>query len=1147
MNRTHIIAIIIEKFKLFSFLVFILCLSNISTAQTKQLKFTKIEGSNGVTLGKINAITEDQNGFMWFTDQTNGALIRYDGNHMTQYRHDPKDPNSLGGDYPECLFADPSGNIWIGAGGLNRLDPVSGTFTHYRHDPNNPKSLSSHAIWAIHMDHLGYLWVGTAKGLDRLDLKTGKFDHFSHDPNNPKSLSHNLVRAIYEDLEGTLWIGTGVTWDPQDPEGGLNKFDRSKGTFTRYLHDPTDANSLVSNKVRAIFEDSKGNFWVGTDKDGLHTLDRKTGKFTRYPYDPKHPEKLSRPPTDAAFFLDHITFILEDAEEKLWIGTLMNGINRYDPVSQKITHFGNDEDKSGAFLDNTTWWAHASSDGLVWLSTQDDHLYKIDLHNIHIPHFKEDGLPRAFLEEAPFFMWMGTNTGLVRKNLKNGTSQRFVHEPLNENSINHNFITKLFKDKEGVLWVGTPEGLNRYDAKTGNFTRYQPDPNDATSLGDVVVVSDIIEDRDLNLWVGTAEDGLNLLDRDTGKFTHYRPDDEDPSSIGGDDVSVVLEGEKNELWIGLRGKGISKMDRKSGKFKQYLPGIGTNDLYKDKAGIIWAGTRKGLYRYHKTLDDFYPLSKDSTGIDINSFVMSIIADNEDNLWISSLSGIYKLNNSRDILVHFGKESGVIPVDKDRLVYATGYKASDDKLFFCDTKGYYAFYPAEFNIPLDESPLYFTSFWLNNRFLVPDKKGPLKEALNDTKEILLDHDQNEFAFTFTSIDYRTSGDKIIYYQLENYDTDWRKVRVEEKVNYFKVPPGNYNFRLKALNGRNGVWSEKSIALIVTPPWWTTWWAYGLYFMLFAVAVYAMDRYKRKRILEKAREATKEKELVQAKEIKKAYAELKATQSQLIHSEKMASLGELTAGIAHEIQNPLNFVNNFSEVNREMIEELKEEKAKNKKVRDEKLEEELLTDIDQNLEKISHHGKRADAIVKGMLQHSRSSSGVKEPTDINALADEYLRLAYHGLRAKDKSFNATMKTDFDKSIGTINIIPQDIGRVILNLITNAFYACTERSRSAVNEHKKIDQNDYEPTVIVTTKKEGDKALISVKDNGNGIPKKVLDKIFQPFFTTKPAGQGTGLGLSMSYDIVTKGHGGSLEVKSEEQKGSEFIIILPMKNTS
>ncbi|OSZ73889.1 two-component sensor histidine kinase [Chitinophagaceae bacterium IBVUCB2] len=259
-------------------------------------------------------------------------------------------------------------------------------------------------------------------------------------------------------------------------------------------------------------------------------------------------------------------------------------------------------------------------------------------------------------------------------------------------------------------------------------------------------------------------------------------------------------------------------------------------------------------------------------------------------------------------------------------------------------------------------------------------------------------------------------------------------------------------------------------------------------------------------------------------------LKSTQSQLIQSEKMASLGELTAGIAHEIQNPLNFVNNFSEVNKELVDELQQE-LKAGKI-DEAIE--ISNDIKVNEEKINHHGKRADAIVKGMLQHSSNGSGKKEPTNINALADEYLSLAYHGLRAKDKSFNATMKTDFDESIGNVNTVPQDIGRVILNLITNAFYV--------VDEKKKDRAENYEPTVSVSTKKYNGIVEIKISDNGNGIPQKILDKIFQPFFTTKPTGQGTGLGLSLSYDIV-KAHGGELKVETKEREGATFVIQLPV----
>ena len=293
----------------------------------------------------------------------------------------------------------------------------------------------------------------------------------------------------------------------------------------------------------------------------------------------------------------------------------------------------------------------------------------------------------------------------------------------------------------------------------------------------------------------------------------------------------------------------------------------------------------------------------------------------------------------------------------------------------------------------------------------------------------------------------------------------------------------------------------------------------------------------------------------KQLEKTLSDLKSAQSQLVQSEKMASLGELTAGIAHEIQNPLNFVNNFSEVSKELLVEMQEE-LKQGNLED---VQEIMADIIQNLEKINHHGQRADGIVKGMLQHSRINSGQKEEITVNGFVDEYLRLAYHGLRAKDKSFNAGVETNFDPKAGKILAVPQDLGRVVLNLVTNAFYACTERSRNVVNEKKTRlqaqakfiqvkDDNSYEPTVWVSTsyslsseEKGRGEVIISVRDNGTGIPEEIKDKIFQPFFTTKPTGQGTGLGLSLSYDII-KSHGGELNVESEEGVGATFKIILP-----
>jgi signal transduction histidine kinase len=328
-------------------------------------------------------------------------------------------------------------------------------------------------------------------------------------------------------------------------------------------------------------------------------------------------------------------------------------------------------------------------------------------------------------------------------------------------------------------------------------------------------------------------------------------------------------------------------------------------------------------------------------------------------------------------------------------------------------------------------------------------------------------------------------------------------------------------------------EKSIYIVISPPWWETWWFRILSAIALIAVIYAIIKERsRKLVAEKLQ--LEQKVVERTAQLEKSLVELKSAQAQLIQSEKMASLGELTAGIAHEIQNPLNFVNNFSDLSKELLVEMKEEMdignaAEAKAIAD---------DLVQNLDKILHHGKRADAIVKGMLQNSRTAVDQKEETDINALCDEYLRLAYHGYRAKDNVFHVKLETDFDPGVGKVSVIPQDIGRVLLNLYNNAFYAVAEKAGSAMP--------DYIPTVTVRTNKQikGGKGIveIAVGDNGVGIPDRIREKIFQPFFTTKPTGQGTGLGLSLSYDIV-KAHGGTLHVDTMEGEGSTFIINLPI----
>ena len=1098
-------------------------------AQTQEVDIIPIPGASGLTLGKINDIVQDKYGFMWFLDQTNQYVVRYDGSTMKRYTYDesnPDSPYSLGGFSLECLYADENGIIWIGGGGrIDRLDPLTDTFVHYRHDPKDSQSLTDGFISTLLMDRLGNLWVGTSGGLDRLDQETGKFVHFKHDPKDNSSLSNNNVRSLYEDREGTLWVGTGFEFGNNE-RGGLNKLDRASGTFTRYLHDANNPRSLNSNKVRSIYEDSKDNLWIGT-RGGLHRLDRESGEFERMAENPGTLEK--------SILRGMVTSITEDKENRLWIGTLQGKIGNYDLDTKSVVDCNI----------TSIWKIVASKDGHIWVSTERDfRLYKFDPYHTKIESSEEE--LHALFQESPTVLWKGSINGLVRVDLQSGKETKFTSDANNEHSLSDNRVTAITKDHQGSIWVGTGHGLNRYNAENNTFRRYF-DKNKTQEEGWRSGISYIYEDSQKNLWVCTNY-GLGKYNREEDQFSWItaernpflmKSDISDALSISSNQVMVVQEDANKVLWIGTLKGGINRFDSTTNKFKHYLPGIGAWQLVIDKEGVIWAGTWTGLYFYNPAMDRFERHA-------IEEGISSIIEDDSGNLWITAARGLYKVYPDREQYVLFGPKNGVAAQE----AMGPSFKGLDGEITFTRREGgYYKLDPEKLYVRKDTAKLYFTKFWVGNEHLTSFTKGPLSGPPLLAKTLELKHDQNIFSISFTKVDFRADIDEKIFYFLENYDQEWRAASPQEKISYSMVPPGEYTFRIKSPTKGNGIWVEKEIPITILPPWYKSWWAFGFYGLIFVGSLVGADRFQRKRIIDKERALAKEKELAQAKEIKKAYGDLevahtnlKATQSQLIQSEKMASLGELTAGIAHEIQNPLNFVNNFSEVSNELIDEMNEELQKGD------LEEAkaIAGDIKQNLEKINHHGKRADDIVKGMLQHSRSSSGVKEPTDINALADEYLRLAYHGLRARDKSFNAKFETAFEKGIDKVNVIPQDIGRVILNLITNAFYAVNEKSTS-INLSKeasaKLEASEakYEPKVTVSTRKESGKVIVSVQDNGNGIPDSVKKKIFQPFFTTKPTGQGTGLGLSMSYDIVTKGHGGTLEVNSVEGKGSEFIVTL------
>ena len=399
-----------------------------------------------------------------------------------------------------------------------------------------------------------------------------------------------------------------------------------------------------------------------------------------------------------------------------------------------------------------------------------------------------------------------------------------------------------------------------------------------------------------------------------------------------------------------------------------------------------------------------------------------------------------------------------------------------------------------------------------------------------EDLVLPFSKNDIDFEFVGVE--TSRPSLVKYQykLENFDDHWSPVSTNSFANYGNLSEGDYLFKVKARNP-DGVWSEPiTYPIEVLPPWYRSWTAYVIYVLLFLIMLYFVDKYQRNRLLLKERQKAINRELVHAHEIEKAYSELQSTQVQLIYAEKMASLGEITAGVAHELRNPLNFVTNFSDVSIELMDEAEVE-LKMGHIAE---ADNLMLEIQKNLEMISRHGRRADAIVKGMLQHSRAGSGQKEPTDLNKLVESFLRLVCSGLSRKGLSHQVKIEKNYDRSLQKVEVIPQDLGRVVINLLTNAFHAVQEKWNQGQDP-------TYQPQITVETKNLGDRAEIWIKDNGTGIPPHILNKIFQPFFTTRTAGEGTGLGLSISFDVM-KVHGGEIKVDTEVGKGSIFMIVLP-----
>jgi signal transduction histidine kinase/ligand-binding sensor domain-containing protein len=1065
----------------------------------------------------INDIITDKSGIVWMA--TDNGLVRYDGYEYIHYDVDPKDAKKMGSILTIRLFEAQDGHIWIGCtDGLSEYNPDTKTFKNYNLLKLTDFPLGHQlVITTINEDLEGRIYFGA------FDTTGTKATHsiFYKDKNKEQLQRFDApnkveIKSVYQttsDRFGNIWVFAS---------NGFYRIDKTKNIHKENWPIPEFLTDKYNSTIKS---DTKGNIWMASSNAAhsvLSVWNPNTGKIKSY--------SLKKTNEKEPLFFSEMEM---DAKGNIWIGT-NKGLGYFDLEKEQFQQLKESEDPKMA---------------------------KTEAVCLHLDSFDN--------------IWIGTPSQGLFRYANRAVLKSYVYKKEDKNSITAGWVLKMFENREGKVWIVSVNGLNVFDPKNNSLTPYpftaiMPGFEGCAAIGEFAedeiliqtnkgfflfntnnktfkkivldpqlakpYIFNLKKDSKDNQWYCTSN-GVYLKLKNKKTLQHIDLIKLPGSNTSSNGVINIYDSPKYGIWL-LSNNGLFLYNSSTGKVKRYgfdkkkgdvLKSQDINSLYVDSEGIVWIGTwGGGLNKYNiKTGKIKYYTMKEGLP---SMGIQGILPDEKNKaLWLSTFEGISRFSLKEEQFNNFSMEDGI----QGRLFADGSYlKTSKGLMLFGGNNGITVFNPNDITRNSTPPKVFITDFKIGDISLFLNKNSLTKDVSNKKQNIVLKFNQNNLSFNYIGIHYANPASNKFAYKLENYDDRWREVGTVRTAFYYNLPPGEYVFRVKAANS-NGVWNETgaTISFSITPPWWHTWWAYAIYGLLFILIVFSIDRFQRKRLLEKERIMAKEIELAQAKEIEKAYHKLKETQTQLIQSEKMASLGELTAGIAHEIQNPLNFVNNFSEVSMELIDEMETEIGKGD------LEEAkaIANDIKQNLEKINYHGKRADGIVKGMLQHSRAGNNVKESTDINALADEYLRLAYHGLRAKDKSFNAELETHFDTNLPKINVIPQDVGRVLLNLFTNAFYATHQKQKTANGE--------YKPCVSVTTTQKNEIVEITVKDNGMGIPDAIKDKIMQPFFTTKPTGEGTGLGLSLSYDIIVKSHRGTITIDSKENEYTIFTIRLPL----
>jgi ligand-binding sensor domain-containing protein/signal transduction histidine kinase len=1076
--------------------------------------------SEGLPQNSASDIVQTRDGYLWFATQE--GLARFDGMEFTVY--DRTNTPELPASWFVRMREDSIGGIWLRpigyAPGVVRFS--GGRFSVY----TTSNGLPSNRTLTWESSHDGKTWVGTNRGL--AEWNAGKFKTYSVSDGLPA----DTVTGLRIDSKDRLWIITSrglarlsngtierMTGQKQFPDTVYNNVNQLTACFedrsgTIWLNTPTHLVAvrgeqterfekktvLNSPAIRAMYQDTRGTIWI-TTAAGLNSF--AGGQFTKY--------TASQDQDQNSLF-----GLREDKEGSLWIGT-GKGFTRFaDGKFESYT-------RADGLSDNGVQGMLIDREGSIWISTFGGGVDRFRDEKF-ITYSTRAGLSddntESVLQDHTGAIWVGTAFGALNR-ISNGVITHFEVQGgpgLVETRA-------LSEDANGTLWIGSTRGA--YTLENGKLVVRSKQVNGNPDItGDAYLLR-----KSGEFLVGSRNDLMKVVG---GKFEKIASV---PNRGTGqrEFINSLFEDKTGRVWISTQGQlfyytgdTLVPVGAERGFTAEWAM-----SFHEDEDGTLWIGTGSaGLFRFKE--GKFVNISPQQGLFDYN--VYNVLADQQGYFWMSSNRGVFRVSRQELNDVADGKASSLTytsygTADGMELKECNGGYASpgtvlkDGRICIVSARGLVIVNPADIRINQIPPPVVIS------HFVVEGEDQPTGGSVR------IPAGKSRFEFHYAGMSF-VGSEKVRYkYKLDGSDEGWIDAGSRREAYYTHLDPGEYTFHVIAANA-DGIWNQTgaTTSFILQPYFYQTAWFIGIIGFLFLTAGPSFYLYRTRNL--KKRKAELEA-LVQERtgELQTTVNNLKETQNQLILSEKMASLGQLTAGIAHEIKNPLNFITNFSvlshDLTRDLRKELQAERDRVDPARAKEIES-LLNDLEQNVTKINDHGKRADSIVRGMLLHSRGKAGERQDTDLNALLAEYTTLAYHGMRAQDQSFNVKIETDFDPSIGTVSVVPQDLSRAILNIVNNACYAA--------NDKKKSSKNGFTPIVRVTAKSRPGAIEIRIRDNGNGIPQSIREKIFNPFFTTKPAGSGTGLGLSLSYDIITQEHHGEIHLDSKEGEYTEFLIVIP-----